>query len=158
MPFKHKWSRVNILPSKEWNLLIDYAEACIDKEKNDGAEFAWTWGHKGDPLTAPYLRKDYTEAGSCMAPSGFMRFNALGSDGYYGSDFIFSQNAAHPWGYIKIKDGKYPKDVEVHEEASVARSNCLKQKPHERVIRKILIKAKLLFGERLNVKSLNEKD
>ena len=33
MPFKHKWSRTNVLPSKEWNLLIDYAEACIEEEK-----------------------------------------------------------------------------------------------------------------------------
>ena len=38
MPFKHKWSRTNVLPSKEWNLLIDYAEACIEEEKKNGAD------------------------------------------------------------------------------------------------------------------------
>ncbi len=158
MPFKHKWSRTNVLPSKEWNLLIDYAEACIEEEKKNGAEFAWTWGHKGDDLTAPYLRKDYTDPSSCVAPSGFIRFNALGPDGYCGRDFTFNQNRSHPWGDIKIEEGQYPNDIEVHEEVSVARSNSLKEKPYERVIRKILIKAKILFGERFDVKALNEKD
>ena len=93
-----------------------------------------------------------------MAPSGFIRFNALGPDGYCGRDFTFNQNRSHPWGDIKIEEGQYPNDIEVHEEVSVARSNSLKEKPYERVIRKILIKAKILFGERFDVKALNEQD